>query len=173
MKTTDYTLAEIDDYIAVRKLVTRKEMRLAHEYEKSLEWRHMDYLHNLRDDLSYHRARMRCERKQEVAVADNSFWINASTRHQTWLNHETEYISYDNDRLPCKVNGIDIPEHLRRTLDLILTHGKNRQVSISLIMCAKGVCFKTAESKYYYDLKALSKRLRKKNKKSFPKVQGK
>ena len=25
MKTTDYTLAEIDDYIAVRKLVTRKE----------------------------------------------------------------------------------------------------------------------------------------------------
>ena len=52
MKTTDYTLAEIDDYIAVRKLVTRKAIRLAHEYEKTLEWRFMDYLHNLRDDLS-------------------------------------------------------------------------------------------------------------------------
>ena len=148
MKTTDYTLAEIDDYIAVRKLVTRKEMRLAHEYEKSLEWRHMDYLHNLRDDLSYHRSRMRCERKQELAVADNSFWINASTRHQTWLNHETEYISYDNDRLPCKVNGIDIPEHLRRTLDLILTHGKNRQVSINLIMCDNAMNYEAARKKY-------------------------
>ena len=173
MKTTDYTLAEIDDYIAVRKLVTRKEMRLAHEYEKSLEWRHMDYLHNLRDDLNYHRARMRGKRKHELALADNSYWVNTCTKHQTWPNQEARFILKDKDGLPCVVNGIEIPEHLRRTLDLILTHGKNRQVSISLIMCAKGVCFKTAESKYYYDLKALSKRLQKKNKKSFPKVQGK
>lgn len=172
MKTTDYTLAEIDDYIAVRKLVTRKEMRLAHEYEKSLEWRHMEKLHLLREDLNKDTDRKHYENNNLMAIGITGC-IPGKVIPMNSHHHNRANIIYDDDNLPCVVNGVEIPKHLRRTLDLILKHGKNKQVSISLIMCAKGVCFKTAESKYYYDLNALSKRLQMKNKKSFSKVQGK
>ena len=172
MKTTDFTLAEIDDYIAVRKYVTRKEMRLAHEYEKTLEWRHMEKLHLLREDLNKDTDRKYYENNNLMAIGITGCIPGKAIRMNS-NRHNRAKIIYDDDNLPCDVNGIEIPKHLRRTLDLILTHGKNKQLSISLIMCAKGVCFKTAESKYYYDLKALSKLLRKKNKKSFPEVQGK
>ncbi len=172
MKTTDFTLAEIDDYIAVRKYVTRKEMRLAHEYEKSLEWRFMEKLHLLREDLNTDTRRKHYKNNNLMAIGITGYIPGKAIRMNSNHHHRANII-YDDDNLPCEVNSIEIPKHLRRTLDLILSHGKNRQVSISLIMCAKGVCFKTAESKYYYDLKALSKCLRKKNKKSFPEVQGK
>ena len=172
MKTTDFTLAEIDDYIAVRKLVTRKAIRLAHEYEKTLEWRHMEKLHDTGEQLSNKRERQFHEYNR-ISAKINIGCKPCAKSTRGWQNIEHKHIILDDNLLPCVVNGIEIPKHLRRTLDLILSHGKNKQVSISLIMCAKGVCFKTAESKYYYDLKALSKLLRTKNKKSSPKVQGK
>lgn len=157
MKTTDFTLAEIDDYIAVRKLVTRKEMRLAHEYEKTLEWRHMEKLHALQerfvDDAS-----AKYNQYCKIIHSDETSYIpgkaiTKSTRG--WQNIEHDHIEYDDCGLPCKVNGIEIPEHLRRTLDLILSHGKNRQVSINLIMCDNSSNYQAAERKYDRNISAI------------------
>ena len=154
MKTTDYTLAEIDDYIAVRKLVTRKEIRLAHEYEKSLEWRHMDKLHGLSDRLENERDRY-FHAYNGVTAKDNiGDWTCANSASH-WPSIEHEHITKDDDGLPCMVNGIEIPKHLRRTLDLILTHGKNRQVSINLIMCDNSSNYHAAEVKYYRNISAI------------------
>ena len=154
MKTTDYTLAEIDDYIAVRKLVTRKEIRLAHEYEKSLEWRHMDKLHGLSDRLENERDRY-FHAYNGVTAKDNIGDWTCANSARSWPSIEHEHITKDDDGLPCMVNGIEIPKHLRRTLDLILTHGKNRQVSINLIMCDNSSNYHAAEVKYYRNISAI------------------
>ena len=154
MKTTDYTLAEIDDYIAVRKLVTRKEMRLAHEYEKSLEWRHMEKLHLLREDLNKDTDRKYYENNNLMAIGITGCIPGKAIRMNS-NRHNRANIIYDDDKLPCVVNGIEIPKHLRRTLDLILKHGKNKQVSINLIMCDNSSNYHAAEVKYYRNISAI------------------
>ena len=154
MKTTDFTLAEIDDYIAVRKLVTRKAIRLAHEYEKTLEWRFMEKLHGLSERLEEERDRYFHSYNGVTAKENIGDWTCANSASR-WPSIEHEHITKDKDGLPCEVNGIEIPEHLRRTLDLILTHGKNKQVSINLIMCDNSSNYHAAEVKYYRNISAL------------------
>ena len=154
MKTTDYSLAEIDDYIAVRKLVTRKEMRLAHEYEKTLEWRHMEKLHLLREDLNKDTDRKYYENNNLMAIGITGCIPGKAIRMNS-NRHNRANIIYDDDKLPCVVNGIEIPKHLRRTLNLILSHGKNRQVSINLIMCDNSSKYTAAEVLYYKNRRTL------------------
>ena len=154
MKTTDYPLAEIDDYIAVRKYVTRKEIRLAHEYEKSLEWRHMEKLHALREDLNTDTSRKHYKNNNLMAIGITGYIPGKAIRMNSNRHHRANII-YDEDNLPCEVNSIEIPKHLRRTLDLILTHGKNRQVSINLIMCDNSSKYTAAEVLYYKNRRTL------------------
>ena len=154
MKTTDYSLAEIDDYIAVRKLVTRKEMRLAHEYEKTLEWRHMEKLHDTGEQLSNKRERQFHEYNR-ISAKINIGCKPCANFTRGWQNIEHKHIVLDDNLLPCIVNGIEIPKQLRRTLDLILSHGKNRQVSINLIMCDNSSNYHAAEVKYYRNISAI------------------
>ena len=154
MKTTDYSLAEIDDYIAVRKLVTREEMRLADEYEKSLERRHMEKLHDTGEQLSKKRERQFHEYNR-ISAKINIGCKPCANFTRGWQNIEHKHIKLDDNLLPCVVNGIEIPKHLRRTLDLVLSHGKNRQVSINLIMCDNSSKYPAAERKYERNTNAL------------------
>ena len=154
MKTTDYRLAEIGEYRAVRRFVTRKEMRLSRDFEKSLEWRHMEKLHDYRIGLADAQGRMRTARGGPLAVADNSFWTGGCTQ-RTWLHSERRHILCDDSGLPCDVNGIDVPERLRKTLDLVLTHGRKRHFSIISIMCDNSMKYAAARQKYYRNIREL------------------
>ena len=153
MKTTDFTLAEIDDYIAVRKLVTRKEMRLAHEYEKTLEWRHMEKLHALREAFDNDRERKRFERGGSLAVGNTSFWQRTASSHPS--RPRRIVIMRDSDKR-LYANGVEIPERLELVFELAIANlstpfrsrNKCRRIAIEAIMRKTGKGFNSAQSQF-------------------------
>ena len=153
MKTSDFTLAEIDDYIAVRKYVTRKEMRLAHEYEKSLEWQHMEKLHALREAFDNDRERKRFERGGSLAVGNTSFWQRTASSHNS--RPRRIVIMRDSDKR-LYANGVEIPERLELVFELAIANlstpfrsrNKCRRIAIEAIMRKTGKGFISANRQF-------------------------